>query len=83
MLPATGRLRQAANSARICPRRGRAGYPEYNDCSGPDVALRPRRTVDDPWNGDVLSGTHQLACNVGFWHLADIPSCTAHVRFWG
>ena len=21
--------------------------------------------------------------NVRYWHLADIPSCTANVRFWG
>ena len=21
--------------------------------------------------------------DVRLWHLADIPSCTAHVRFWG
>ena len=21
--------------------------------------------------------------NVRYWHKADIPSCTAHVRFWG
>ena len=21
--------------------------------------------------------------NVRYWHLADMPSCTAHVRFWG
>jgi hypothetical protein len=25
----------------------------------------------------------KLAGNVRSWHLADIPSCTAHVRFWG
>jgi 2,4-dienoyl-CoA reductase-like NADH-dependent reductase (Old Yellow Enzyme family) len=22
-------------------------------------------------------------CDVAYWHLADIPSCTAHVRFRG
>ena len=21
--------------------------------------------------------------DVRYWHLADMPSCTAHVRFWG
>ena len=21
--------------------------------------------------------------DVRYWHLADIPTCTAHVRFWG
>ena len=25
----------------------------------------------------------QIAHNVRCWHLADMPSCTAHVRYWG
>ena len=27
--------------------------------------------------------TQFAARNVRYWHKADIPSCTAHVRFWG
>ena len=36
------------------------------------VATRHRQ------RGDRMSGV-----NVRYWHKADIPSCTAHVRFWG
>ena len=24
-----------------------------------------------------------IGSNVRYWHLADMPSCTAHVRYWG
>ena len=30
-----------------------------------------------------ISSPIQHFANVRYWHLADIPSCTAHVRFWG
>jgi hypothetical protein len=28
-------------------------------------------------------GTALIATDVRYWPKADIPSCTAHVRFWG
>ena len=30
-----------------------------------------------------IQGSDELVVIVRCWHLADIPSCTAHVRFWG
>ena len=27
--------------------------------------------------------TNRIRRDVRYWHLADIPSCTAHVRYWG
>ena len=29
------------------------------------------------------SNSHHKLGHVRYWHLADIPSCTAHVRYWG
>ena len=75
-----GRLWPLA-AARICPRRGHAVYPEYNDCSGPDVALRPRRIVDDTapwlWNGDVLAAHTNLLA------ISDIARVSINVRLLG
>src|SRR4029077_69489 len=31
----------------------------------------------------VSSSSTGRVVNVRYWHKADIPSCTAHVRFWG
>ena len=36
------------------------------------LAMRVRAALDRKESNDVR-----------FWHLADMPSCTAHVRFWG
>ena len=30
----------------------------------------------------ILSCVEQEARDVHYWHKADIPSCTAHVRYW-
>ena len=30
-----------------------------------------------------LKSRSTWACEVRYWHKADIPSCTAHVRYWG
>jgi hypothetical protein len=32
---------------------------------------------------DLSNSANERAYDVRYWHLADIPSCTAHVRFWG
>ena len=45
---------------------------ESNQLLGPDRSSAASR------RGDRMN-----AQNVRYWHKADIPSCTAHVRFWG
>ena len=35
-----------------------------------------------PTTGQVLADIATAPPNVQFWPIADIPSCTAHVRFW-
>jgi len=33
--------------------------------------------------GKLSKDTSLIPTNVRYWPKADIPSCTAHVRFWG
>jgi hypothetical protein len=36
-----------------------------------------------PCSFENLTGAFHGSLNVRYWHLADISSCTAHVRYWG
>ena len=44
-------------------------------------SARPRRAAAR--QSPTRSSNKAAARNVRYWHLADIPSCAAHVRFWG
>ena len=56
------------------------------------MAKRSSQTAAALWPVAAVSGGGPLRSgsplrilwmhNVRYWHLADIPSCTAHVRFW-
>ena len=32
---------------------------------------------------EAMSAAYETNMHVHYWHKADIPSCTAHVRYWG
>ena len=41
------------------------------------------RSSTDPGRYPQSRKLHNPGTNVRYWHKADMPSCTAHVRFWG
>ena len=53
--------------------------PEYQ----PLIALRKQCTSDQDMLFVLEGALDCLEANVRFWPIADIPICTAHVRFWG
>ena len=51
------------------------------------INLKTAKALGFPFRPQYLpapmrSSNNELA-DVRFWHKADMPSCTAHVRFWG
>ena len=51
------------------------------------IGLGTSMTLSDPCEEAASVGTPFVMphyfLDVRYWHLADIPSCTAHVRYWG
>ena len=56
--------------------------PEVNAARSERIVMPDGRVIDRS-REFVLSGHADCRRNVRYWHIADMPSCTAHVRFWG
>jgi hypothetical protein len=50
-----------------------------------DLKLKSERGTGQEGSDPPTDLLHLIAfeCDVRFWPKADLPSCTAHVRFWG